>query len=175
MTNAPVGLLVVFVYLGAVVLSLPAVAAVLLLSRRIGVGRAASAVAAGALAVVALVALGAALVVGPDAGASIAGYGAVGFLVLWALPVLLGRWLIRRGTGLAADLALGYAVAGLPPALAASAVWFVAPGGPTRYNLTFLSGPALWAASAVFLAIVLLGPGLVGIGLVRLVGRRRRS
>lgn len=173
MTNEPIGLLAVFVYFAAVVLSLPASAAVLLLSRRVGIERAAAVVGSATLAVVAIGALGVVVVAGFGAGGTVVVYGVAALAVLWALPVVVGRWFVRRGTGLAADLALGYTVAGLPLALVASAAWFVAPGGPTRYNLTFLSGPALWAATAVLLAIVLLGPGLTGLGLVRLVGRLR--
>lgn len=173
MTNEPFGILVVFVYLGAVVLSLPAAAAVLLLARRVGIGRAGALVVAVGFVIVAVVGLGVGVLAGPAAGVSFAGYGVGAVVALWGLPVLVGRWVVRRFTGLAPDLALGYAVAGLPPALAASAVWFVAPGGPTRYNLTFLSGLALWAGLAVLLTIVVLGPGLIGVGLVRLVGPRR--
>lgn len=173
MAYEPVGLLAVFVYLGAVIASLPAAAAVLLLARRLGVARAAGLVGSGALVLVLAAGLGAGALVGVDAGLTVAGYGVVALAVLWALPALVGRWLVRRLAGAPADFALGYAVAGLPVALVASAVWFAAPGGPTRYNLAFLSGPALWAAAAVLVAIVVLGPGLVGVGLLALAGRRR--
>lgn len=173
MSNAPTGLLPVFVYVGAVVASFPAAAAALLLARRVGTRRAVTVVGVGGLGLVAAAALVVGVVVGTGVGLVLAGYGVGAVAVLWALPVVVGRWLVYRFTGLDVDLALGYAVAGLPLALAASAAWFVVPGGPSRYNLTFLTGPALWAASAVLLAIVVLGPGLVGTGLVKLVGRRR--
>lgn len=172
MPYEPVGLLAVFVYLGAVLASLPAAAAVLLLARRLGVARAAALVGLGALVLVLVAGLGVGVLVGLDAGLTLAGYGVVALAVLWALPTLVGRWLVGRLAGEPADLALGYAVAGLPVALVASAAWFAAPGGPTRYNLTFLSGPTLWAAAAVLVGIVVLGPGLVGVGLLRLAGRR---
>lgn len=168
----PIGLLAVFVYLGAVVASLPAAATVLLLARRMGAERLAALVGLTALVLVSLVSIGVSVLAGPDAGLALAGYGVVALAVTWTVPALVGRWLVRRLVGQAVDVALGYAAAGLPVALVASAAWFAAPGGPTRYDLTSLSGPALWAAAAVLLAIVVLGPGLVGVGLLRFAGRR---
>ena len=173
-TGSFLGTLALFVYFGTVVLSVPAAAATLLLSRRLGVLPAAVGVvlATGGLVLAAAI-LGSG-VLGVQRSLAAASVGVVGLLVLWVVPVALGTAIVRRFAGPALAGALGFTVAGLPPALLASAVVFVAPGGPSRYNLTFLAGPALWAASAVFLTIVLLGPGLAGLGLHRLVGSRRR-
>lgn len=173
MASEPLGTLVVLVYLGAVALSLPATAAVLLAARRLGVARAGVMVGAVALLFVAAAAFALGATVGPIPSLIFAAFGAAAVTLLWALPVLVGQRLVRRYAGVADDLALGYAVAGLPVAMAASAVVFVAPGGPTRYNLTFVTGPVLWVVAAAFLAIVVLGPGIVGVGLVRLARRAR--
>ena len=168
----PAGLLVVFTYFGAVALSLPAAAAVLLAARRMGVVRAGVLVGLVVLLLVAAAAAALGATVGPVPSLTFAASAAAALLLLWVVPVAVGRWLVRRLAGVGGDVALGYAVAGLPVAMIASALLFVAPGGPSRYNLTFLAGPALWAAAAAFLAIVVFGPGLVGVGLFRLAGRR---
>jgi len=169
----PAGLLVVFTYFGAVALSLPAAAAVLLAARRMGVVRAGVLVGLVVLLLVAAAAAALGATVGLVSGLTFAASAVAALLLLWVVPVALGRWIVRRLEGVGGDVALGYAVAGLPVAMIASALVFVAPGGPSRYNITFLSGPALWTASAVFLAVVLVGPGLAGVGLLRLAGRRR--
>jgi len=173
MALEPLGLLVVFGYFTAVVLSLPAAAGVLLLARRVGVRRAADLVGLVAFGLVTVAAVVVGLAAGPVAGATLAGLGLLVLLSLWALPALVGSLLVSRLSPCGDEAALGYAVAGLPVALLASALLFLAPGGPGRYNLTFLSGPSLWLASLVFLAVVLLGPGLVGAALCRLASRRR--
>ena len=173
MTTAPLGLLAVFVYLAAVVLSIPAAGGVLLLSRRLGVLRAADVVGLAGVGVVAVVGLAVAVLVTPVAGLLLAGLGFVALVLLWAVPVFVGAYVVERIEGTTGEVALGYAVAALPLALLASAALFVAPGGLARYNVTFLSGPAVGVAVLGFGVLVLLGPALLGIGLNRLVARRR--
>lgn len=171
MAHEPTGPLLVFGYLVAVALSLPTAAAVLRLARPLGVRRAAALVGLLAVALVAVVGVAVGVLAGPVAGGSAGEVGLFAVVLLWALPVLVGRAVVGRLVGLAGDAALGYAVAGLPVAMVASAVVFVAPGGFGRDDLTLLTGPALWVGGAAFLAIVLLGPGLAGAGLVRLARR----
>lgn len=92
-------------------------------------------------------------------------------VVLAAFPLYIGRQLLERWTPLAPDRALVVAVLGWPVALLASLAVFVAPGGPTRYDITVLSGGGGALAWTAIGLVVTLGPGVVGYGLVRLLGR----
>lgn len=171
MAESPTSLLVVFVYVAAVVLSLPAATSVLLLSRRLGVRRAIDVVALAVVTLVGVSSLAVGLLAGARAGATLAAGGAAAFVFLWALPVRAGSRVIRRTSYLDEEAALGYAVAGLPVAMLASAAWFVLPGG----GLPPLdpAGPQLWVAGGGALIILLAGPGLAGTWLHRLRGSGR--
>lgn len=171
MPESPAGPLVGFVYASAVVLSLPAAGTVLLLSRRLGVRRAAAAVSLAVGSIVAVTSLAVGLLAGVLAGATLAASGTGAFAFLWALPVRVGSRFIRRTSSLDDEAALGYAVAGLPAAMLASAAWFAVSGDFAR--LDSLSGPTLWVAGGGFLLVHLAGPGLAGTGLYRLLERRR--
>lgn len=172
MTSEPFGLLAVFVYFAAVVLSIPAAAGVLLLGRRFGIRRATDLVGLAFVGVVALGGLVVAVVTDPIAGVLLAGFGLLALVLLWAVPVLVGAYVVERLESTTGETALGFAVAGLPGAMLVSAILFLAPGGLARYNLTFLSGPVAWLFLLAFGAVVLVGPGLVGVGLYRFAGRR---
>lgn len=163
------GQLPVVVYAAAVVLSVPAAGSALLLARRVGVRRAAAAVALVVAVLAAVVGLAVTVLAGPAAGARFAASGFGAMALLWALPVRAGDLLLRRATGVAGEEALGFAVAGLPAGLLGSFVWFAAPGGLAGADP---GGPVRWLAGAGFLLTVVVGPGLAGVALHRLVRRR---
>lgn len=78
-------------------------------------------------------------------------------------------------SGVEANRALRLSVGAWPVALLAAFGVFPAPGGLGRYNLTFLTGPALYAAVATVAAPVLFGPAVLGLLAVRLgVGAGRK-
>lgn len=171
MTNDPAGLLAVFAYVGTVVASVP-VAVVALLLRRVTTSfREALAYSlGGSFALFTVVAVALAVTVDPGAGGTLFATGVAALVALVAIPLAVGRALVERLAGLDPDRALRWATAGWPVALILSFVVFVAPGGPTRYNATFLSGvEAALAGGAIALA-VLVGPGLLGTALARAFG-----
>lgn len=170
MTNTPAGLLPVLVYFGAVVVSIPASLATY------GVGRWLGSTASALRyvgAIVGLVVLAGGLLlavfVDPVVGVALVAMAAGAALVLAGFPLFIGRQLLERWTPLEADEAREYAVLGWPVGLVASFAIFLAPGGPARYNATFLSGPAAVLAWTAVGLVVTLGPAVAGLGMYRLV------
>ena len=167
------GLLALVVYVVTVALSPVLAIAVVLLARQrsptaaLGtvVGVLAALVTLSTTVVAALFSLWAAVAV------FLLGFGAL--LGLVVVPLFLGRTVVRRATGVDREDALRLSVMAWPLALAGSFALFVAPGGASRYNITFLSGAAAVAAWLAWALVVLVGPGLVGAGLARLFGRFR--
>jgi hypothetical protein len=94
---------------------------------------------------------------------------------LWGIPLLVGRLLLVRYTALSADRALYNALLGLPVALLVSLLVFVAPGGFARRNIVFLDGIAAVVAWAVFLAVLVFGPAVVGLAVARWRGGRKKA
>jgi hypothetical protein len=172
MTNSPVGLLAVVVYVGWVVASVPLALAVYGLSRWLDdVGLALRYVGAALVGLVLAGATALALFVDPVAGAVFVGLAAAAGIVLAGFPLYIGRQLLERWTPLEPDLALEYAVLGWPVALVVSLVGFLAPGGLGRYNITFLTGGAAALAWVLLGLVVTLGPGVCGFAMYRLRGR----
>lgn len=171
MTNAA-GLFPVFVYFGAVVASLPASLVTYGLGRWLGsTALAVRYVGAGLAGLVLAGGTALAVFVDPVVGGVAVVVAAGVVVVLAAFPLLVGRHLVERWTPLSADAAREYAVLGLPVALVASFVGFLAPGSLARYSVTFLSGPGAAVAWTVLGLVVTLGPGVAGTGMYRLVER----
>ncbi|USZ69214.1 hypothetical protein NGM10_05600 [Halorussus salilacus] len=107
--------------------------------------------------------------------------GALSGLLLAALPLLVGRWLLRRAGGLDSETALRYATYGWPVAMLAVFGLFVAPGGVGRVAFFHLGGAeacilgfcgiSVLTAGAVLLqaVVALVGPGILGGGWYRLL------
>lgn len=173
MAESVLALLVFFVYVLTVALSGPLALAVVFVARRRSVTAALGTVVGTLAGLVTLGGTVVAALVSPLAGVVTFASGLAALLGLVVVPLLVGRSILRRVTGLDRENALRYAVTGWPLALAASFGLYVAPGGVARYNITFLDGPLALLAWAAWLAVVLFGPGVVGIGLVRLFDRFR--
>jgi len=172
MPNSPVGLLAVVVYVGWVAASVPLALAVYGLARWLDdLGLALRYVGAALVGFVLASATALALFVDPVAGAVFAGLAAAAGVVLAAFPLYIGRQLLERLTALAPERALEYAVLGWPVTLVTSLVVFFAPGGPGRYNITFLTGGTAALAWLVLGLVVTVGPGVVGFGVYRVHAR----
>jgi len=170
MSESPVGLLVVFVYVGAVIGSVPVALLTLLLARRTrSFARALAYSLGGGVALFVLGSVALAVLVAPLAGGTLLLVGLLAVATLGVVPLAVGRELVVRvaGVGLDRDGGLKWATAGWPVALNVSFALFVAPGGPARYNVTFLTGIEGILTLGALLAVVVLGPGLVGVGLAR--------
>ncbi|PSQ19391.1 hypothetical protein BRD00_01835 [Halobacteriales archaeon QS_8_69_26] len=168
MSNNPAGLLAVFAYVGTVLASVPVAVVALLLRRITPSFREALAYSlGGGFALFTVVVLALAVAVDPGAGGTLFVTGVVAVVVLAVLPLAIGRAVVERTADLDPDRALRWATAGWPPAMILSLIVFVAPGGPARYNVTFLSGVEAVVAGGILVAVVLLGPGLVGTALAR--------
>lgn len=173
MTDVAIGLLVVLVYVGTVLASVPVALLALLVGLRTGSYRRALGYSlGGALALLAVGAVALAVAVTPLAGATLLGVGVLAVVTLGVVPLVLGRELVVRLAGREIDPedALKWTVAGWPVALNVSVAVFVAPGGPARYNVTFLTGLEGILSVAALVGVVALGPGLVGTGLARAFG-----
>ncbi|ESP87959.1 hypothetical protein [Candidatus Halobonum tyrrellensis] len=110
-------------------------------------------------------------------------------VVLVALPLAVGRWVVGRVRNLGPDEALRFAAYGWPVAAAAVFGVFVAPAGPgpAGGHLLSLGGPttclagfcgvpvSLAAAAALELLVALVGPGVVGAAVHASVARTRRA
>ncbi|MFB6303089.1 MAG: hypothetical protein ABEH78_09550 [Haloferacaceae archaeon] len=119
--------------------------------------------------------------------AALVAAGVVDLVVGVAIPLLVGRWLVRRASGAGPGTALRYATYGWPLAMAVAFGLFVAPGGVGGGDLLSLGGPrtclvgfcgvpvALAGAVAVGLAVVTFGPGAVGMALCVATDRRRHG
>lgn len=114
--------------------------------------------------------------------------GVASLLLLTALPLLVGRWLVRRARGIDPDTALRFATYGWSVAMLVVFGVFVAPGGLAGGNVLHLDvericvvgfcGIAVPLLAAVLLELVVavLGPGVVGLVLhARTAGRERRT
>jgi hypothetical protein len=172
MTNGFPGLLALLVYVGWVAGSVPLALACYGLARWFdSVDLALGYVGAVVVGVVLAGATALAIFVDPVAGGVFAVLALAAGVVLAAFPLYIGRQLLERWTALAPERALVYAVSGWPVALLVSLAVFVAPGGLTRYNITFLSGPRAALAWTVMGLVVTLGPGVAGYAAYRLVDR----
>jgi len=172
MTNSPVGLLALVVYVGWVLTSVPLALAVYGLGRWLDdLGLALRYAGAALVGLVLAGTTALALFVDPVAGAVFVGLAAAAGVVLAAFPLYIGRQLLERWTTLAPERALEYAVLGWPVALVGSLVVFLAPGGLGRYNVTFLTGGVAALAWVVLGLVVTLGPGVCGFAMYRLVTR----
>jgi hypothetical protein len=89
---------------------------------------------------------------------------------LVVFPLGIGTALVRRVAGVDRDRALRVTTATWPIGLLVSFLVYIAPGGPYRYNITFLSGNEAVAAFVVWGACILLLPGILGIIVLRLRG-----
>jgi len=78
-------------------------------------------------------------------------------------PLGLGTALVRRAIGGDRDRALRVVISGWPVALVVSVVVFVAPGGLDGTDVTDLADPVGQAALALWVAVILLGPAVVGL------------
>jgi hypothetical protein len=176
MTNNPAGLLPIFVFVAAVGLSWPVAIATFVLSLRVRpFGRALRYVAVGVGAIAVAFALAIGGIAGPEVGGIVLASLGIAAVLLGAVPLAVSRALLARN-GIEANRALRLSVGAWPPALLAAFGVFLAPGGLSRYNLTFLTGPALYAAVAVIAALVLFGPAVLGLLAARLgIGRGGRS
>jgi len=172
MTNSPVGLLAVVVYVGWVGVSVPLALAAYGLGRWLDDrGLALRYVGAALVGLVLAGATALALFVEPLAGAVFLGLATAAGVVLAAFPLYIGRQLLERWTTLPPGRAFEYAVLGWPVALFASLVVFLAPGGLARYNITFLTGGAAALTWVVLGLVVTVGPGVVGFAAYRIVSR----
>ena len=166
---AGVGLGVVVAYVGIVIASLPlGLFAFALASHRPSFGVALRQVTTG-LAAAGLVGLAAfAVTVDPSVALLVGGALLAEALVFVGFPLLIGRQLIGRWTGISSDQCLEFATLGLPGALVVSAVVLVVPGGSNGSNITFLEGPAAVLAWVAFLTVITFGPAVLGVGFARL-------
>ncbi|WP_276260791.1 hypothetical protein [Haloglomus litoreum] len=168
MSNAPTGLLPVFVFVAAVGLSWPVAIATFVLSLRVRpFGRALRYVAVGVGAIAVAVALGIAGIAGVEVGGLVLLSLAIAAGLFGAVPLVVSRAVLVR-SGVGTSRALRLSVAAWPFALLAAFGVFLAPGGVARYNVTFLTGPALYAAVAAIAALVLFGPAVLGLLAARL-------
>jgi len=94
---------------------------------------------------------------------------------LWGIPLAVGRALLVRYAGLDGERALYNALLGLPVALLASFLVFLAPAGVGRSNILFLDGAAAVLAWAVFLALLVFGPAAVGMAITRYGSSREKA
>lgn len=113
--------------------------------------------------------------------------GVVAFVVLTALPLVVGRLLVRRVAGVDSETALRYATYGWPVAMFAVFGMFAAPGGLAtnaffdlggeRVCLVGHCGIAVGFAVAVVLELLVavLGPGLVGLAIASSSATRGRE
>lgn len=164
MTNSAVGFVVVFGFLAAALGSVLLAVATFLLERHVRPFSRALAYAVGGVAVLVVVLSAAVATITPEAGVVVAVTAAIAGVVMWVVPLLAARWvLVRRG--LDPERALRYATVGLPVALLCSLV--VVFGDFRQYNITFLTGTAAVLAWTTLAVVVLLGPALVGLVLVR--------
>lgn len=168
----PTGSVLTLVAYGAlVVLSLPCAGLGSALARRYDPFR----VAAGVLGLLGVATLGAVAWLWVAFGVSAAVL--LELLVAWLAvavgPVVVAAGAVRRFGPAARERAWRLALGTWPLGTVASAVVFVAPGGVSRYNVTFLSGTAAAVAiGALFLALWGL-PAIVGTLVVRRADARR--
>jgi hypothetical protein len=111
--------------------------------------------------------------------------GVATLVVSVALPLAVGRGVIRRARGVDAGTALRFATYGWPVAMLVAFGVFVAPGGVGHGHLFDLEGARiclvgfcgiavpLLAAMLVELVVVLVGPGAVGAALHAVAARGR--
>lgn len=163
---------VVLGFLGTAGLSLPLALAIELAARRTSGRRAFRAVIAAAWVPVLIGVVVVGLVAGIAAAVSVlaVALAATGALVL--LPIALGQYLINRRTDLGKEASHQFAVRGCPIALWMSVIVFVAPVGVSRFDATFVTGPRGWIAVGGIAAIIVVGPGLIGLNLARFVMAR---
>lgn len=176
MTNEAVGLIPILVYVGAVVLSIPASLVTYGVGRYLGSTRVALRyVGAGIAGLVLAGGVALAVFVGPVVGVVLVAVGVAAALVLAAFPLFIGRQLLERWTPLGPDGAAEYAVLGLPVGLVTSFAVFLAPGGPAGYDFGFPDSPIAAIGWTIMGLAVTFGPAVAGLGMYRLVDRLDRT
>ncbi|WP_435364790.1 hypothetical protein [Haloarchaeobius sp. DYHT-AS-18] len=158
-------LLSLLTYVAIVLGAGPAVALTFLLARWVDFERALTVVVG--LPVLGAV-LGALVLGGPVAGLVVAGTA----LTLVIVPLLVGVALVSTRADGDTTVALRRVALAWPVALLVSAAIFFLPGGVTRYNVTFLDWLVGLLAIGFVVAIVLLGPGIIGVLSFRRRGTR---
>ncbi len=158
-------LLSLLTYVAIVLGAGPAVALTFLLARWVDFERALTVVVG--LPVLGAV-LGALVLGGPVAGLVVAGTA----LTLVIVPLLVGVALVSTRADGDTTVALRRVALAWPVALLVSAAIFFLPGGVTRYNVTFLDWLVGLLAIGFVVAVVLLGPGIIGVLSFRRRGTR---
>jgi hypothetical protein len=170
MTNTVAGFLPQFAYLVTIAVAFPIAVISFALARR----RLLEPVLTATLVAVAMLVVAAAgtlaAVVSVDAALEILRIALGAGVGLVVFPLGIGTALVRRVAGVDRDRALRVTTATWPIGLLVSFLVYIAPGGPYRYNITFLSGNEAVAAFVVWGACILLLPGILGIIVLRLRG-----
>ena len=170
------GLVVALGYFAGVAAGIPLALAAALLSRRVQpVSRAIAYVVVIPVLGVLVLAVTVASVDDPLGGVPGALGLAVTLALLWGVPLVVGRALLVRYADLEPERALYDTLLGLPVGLLASSIVFVAPGGFARRNILLLDGVAVLLAWAVFLAVIVFVPALVGLAVARYGGGRKNG
>jgi hypothetical protein len=171
MTNTVAGFLPQFAYLVTIAVSFPIAAISFVLARR----RLLEPVLTVTLVSVSLLVLAGAgtlaAVVSPAAAIEVLRVALGVGVVLVILPLTIGTGFVRRAAGVDQDRALRVTTAAWPIGLLVSFVIYVAPGGPYRYNITFLTGDVALVAFAAWGACILFLPGLLGYSYVAIRNR----
>jgi hypothetical protein len=147
-------------YAVAVVGAAPAVALAFLLGRWLGFPRALALV----LGVPLLAGTFLSLVLGGPIAAMVV---AATALIVVVGPILVGVAFVSTRADTPVETVLRRVTAAWPVAMVASAVVFFAPGGAARPNVTFLDWLVALLGPGVVVAIALVGPGVLGLLLVR--------
>lgn len=162
MTNTVAGFLPQFAYLVTIAVSFPIAVISFALARR----RLLEPVLTVTLVVVGLLVLASvgtlAAVVSVDAAVEVLRIAVGAGVGLVVVPLTIGTALVRRAADVDRDRALRVTTATWPVGLLVSFVVYIAPGGPYRYNITFLTGNTAVAAFVLWGACILLLPGLLG-------------
>ncbi|WP_439027391.1 hypothetical protein [Haloarchaeobius sp. DT45] len=148
-------LLSLVTYVAVVVAAAPAVALAFLLGRWVPFEQGLALV----VGVPVLVSVLGVLVLGGPVAAMVV---AATALVVVAGPLVVGVAVVSTRADGDTTLALRRVALAWPAALFASVAVFFSPGGVTRYNVTFLDGLVSLLALGFVVAIVVLGPGLIG-------------
>ncbi|MFW6376957.1 MAG: hypothetical protein ACOC0F_03185 [archaeon] len=171
MTNTVAGLLPQFAYLVTIAVSFPIAVISFALARR----RLLEPVLTSTLVVVGLLVMASAgtlaAVVSVDAAIEVLQIAVGAGVGLVVLPLGIGTALVRRAVGVDRDRALRVTTATWPVGLVVSFLVYIAPGGPYRYNITFLTGNEAIVAFVVWGACVVFLPGILGAVVLRARGR----
>jgi hypothetical protein len=170
MTNTVAGLLPQFAYLVTIAVSFPIAVISFALARR----RLLEPVLTATLVVVGLLVMAAigtlAALVSVAAAVEVLRIATGAGVGLVVLPLAIGTALVRRAAGVDRDRALRVTTATWPIGLLVSFLVYIAPGGPYRYNITFLTGNTAIAAFVLWGSCILFLPGLLGAIVLRIRG-----